>query len=80
VVVAARGPAAGATIETLERNAKGAFFVAQINRPDGEVVTRPPLDQAIEVGDSLLVVGRSRAISAFFAAPPERSKVGRTIY
>lgn len=80
VVVAARGPAAGATIETLERNAKGAFFVAQINRPDGEVVTRPPLDLVIEVGDRLLVVGRSRAISAFFAAPPERSKVGRTLY
>lgn len=81
VTAAERSPAAGATVEALEREGKGAFFVAQINRKNGEVVTRPPSDLKIESGDSLLVVCRGGgAVSTFFAAPRERTRAGRTVY
>jgi voltage-gated potassium channel len=78
VTVAERSAAAGVDVETLERNARGAFFVVQINRKNGEAVTRPPRDFPIETGDSLLVVSRSAgAVSAFFASPRGRSRSGR---
>ncbi|MDR3513922.1 MAG: NAD-binding protein [Caulobacteraceae bacterium] len=81
VVVGERSAAAGANVEDLERGARGAFFVLQVNRRGGETVMRPPLDLKIEAGDSLVVVARrAGAVSAFFAKPGERPRAGRTTF
>lgn len=71
----------GRNVEDLEARGKGAFFVIQVNRAGGEVIVRPPADLAIEVGDSLVLVGRHGAeVNAIFKAPAERARAGRTVY
>ena len=81
VVVAAETSVAGLTVTDLEDRAKGAFFVVQITRQGGEVVSRPPGDMRVLPGDALLVVGRSGGrIKAIFSAPAERARAGRTIF
>jgi Trk K+ transport system NAD-binding subunit len=81
MVTAEKSAVAGLTIAELETRAKGAFFVVQINRRDGDSVTRPPGDLKIEGGDGLVVVGRaSAAVNALFTAPAERVRAGRTLY
>ena len=68
-------------MEALETRAKGSFFVVQLNRRDGDPVTRPASDLKIEVGDGLVLVGRdATGIHALFKAPPERPRAGRTVY
>jgi voltage-gated potassium channel len=81
VVAGDRSPAIGRTVEELERDAKGAFFVVQINRRNGETVTRPPRELRVESGDGLVVVGRGAgAVSAYFATPAARPRAGRTVF
>jgi Trk K+ transport system NAD-binding subunit len=81
VVVAPRTAVVGLTIAELEARAKGAFFVIQIEHPDGEYVTRPPGDLKVAAGDGLVVVGRAGGqINAIFNAPAERARAGRTVY
>jgi voltage-gated potassium channel len=71
----------GLTIAELEGRAKGAFFVVQINRREGETVTRPPGDLRIEAGDGLVVVGRvGSRVNTIFTAPAERPRAGRTVF
>ncbi len=80
-VIAADTAVSGLTVKDLEDRAKGAFFVIQINRSGGEVVTRPPSDLRVLPGDGVMVVGRSGGrIKAIFTAPAERARAGRTIY
>jgi voltage-gated potassium channel Kch len=78
MVVAGEGSAAaGATIEELERRGQGAYFVVQVDRQNGETITRPPAATRIGVGDGLLVVGRvGGALSVAMARPKPRP--GRT--
>jgi voltage-gated potassium channel Kch len=81
VIAGERSAAAGVTVEELERNARGAFFVVQINRKSGEALTRPPRESRIEPGDGLVVVGRGAgAVSAFFTTPAIRPKAGRNTF
>jgi Trk K+ transport system NAD-binding subunit len=82
VVVAAENTAVvGLTIEALEARAKGSFFVVQLNRREGDPVTRPSGDLRVEVGDGLVLVGRDASgVHALFRAPPERPRAGRTVY
>ena len=82
VVVAAEQTAvAGLTIQDLETRAAGAFFVVQINRRDGETVTKPPGELRIEAGDGLVVVGRvGSKLNAIFTAPAMRPRAGRTVF
>jgi len=81
VVVAPKTAAVGQSVGDLEARGKGAFFVIQIERPDGEYVTRPPADLKISAGDALVVVGRAGGpINAIFNAPAERVRAGRTAY
>jgi Trk K+ transport system NAD-binding subunit len=82
VIVVAPGTAVvGLTVGELEARARGAFFVVQIERPDGEYVTRPPTDLRVGAGDGLLVVGRAGgAMNAVFQAPAQRARAGRTVY
>ncbi len=82
VVTVADGTAiVGRTIEEVEARGKGAFFVIQVNRANGEAVTRPPSDFRLDAGDGLVVVGRNGGpIHAIFSAPAERPRAGRTVY
>jgi voltage-gated potassium channel len=82
VVVVREGSAAvGATVADLEQRGKGAFFVVQINRQNGEAVTRPSGGALVAVGDGLVVVGRNGInLNAVFTAPATRPKAGRTTY
>jgi Trk K+ transport system NAD-binding subunit len=76
VIVAGEGTAlAGCTVAELEARVRGALLVVQINRRDGEIVTRPPAELRIEPGDGVVVIGRDEAVSALLAspAPPPRS-------
>jgi Trk K+ transport system NAD-binding subunit len=69
VVASERSPAVGVTLGALEQKAGGAFFVVQINRKNGEPITRPPRETRIEAGDGLVIVGRLTAeVGAFFSA------------
>jgi voltage-gated potassium channel len=64
-------PIVGQTIEAVEQQANGAFFIVQINRRDGEAITRPEGKTRIEAGDGIVVVGRgaqARAASDLFSA------------
>jgi voltage-gated potassium channel Kch len=80
-VAAEKTAAVGLTIADFEVRAKGAFFVVQINRRDGETVTRPPGTLKIEAGDGLVVVGRGGGrVNAIFAEPAERPRAGRTVF
>ena len=83
VVIAAEGGAAvGATVAEMEKRARGAFFVVQIDRRGGEVVTRPDGDVRLEAGDGVLIVGRGgiAAASSVFDAPAQPVRAGRSLF
>jgi voltage-gated potassium channel len=79
VFAAAPGsPIVGQTIEAVEQQANGAFFIVQLNRPDGDAITHPEGNTLIEAGDGLVIVGRgakARALSGLFAARAYRAGV-----
>ncbi len=58
VTAAPRSPAVRMTIAAIERQAKGAFFVVQINCRDGDVFTAPPATAVVEEGDGIVLIGR----------------------
>ncbi len=69
VVAAPKSAAIGKTIEVIEQQAHGAFFIVQIDRRDGQTLTRPNPATMIEDGDGLVLVSRgnqARAIAALF--------------
>jgi voltage-gated potassium channel len=71
VVAAPKSPSIGKTIEMIEQQGNGAFFVVQINRRDGEAVTRPDPSTVVADGDGLVLVGRggqAKAIGTLFEA------------
>ncbi|MGE5260709.1 MAG: NAD-binding protein [Actinomycetota bacterium] len=81
VVVPEKGALTGLTIEEIETRARGAFFVVQLNRRDGDAITTPEKSLRVEPGDGVVVVGRSgQTISALFAAPAEKVRAGRMVY
>lgn len=79
VVAAAPGsPIVGETVEAVEHQSNGAFFIVQLNRREGEAITHPDGNTAIEAGDGLVIVGRgvkARALSGLFAARAYRFSV-----
>jgi voltage-gated potassium channel len=65
LVPVARGAVVcGITVEEAERRSVGSFFVAQINRANGEILARPARDERIEEGDQVLIVVRNSAATA----------------
>ncbi len=71
VVAAPKSTSIGKTIETIELQGNGAFFIVQVNRRDGEAITRPDPSLVIADGDGVVLVGRdaqSKAINALFEA------------
>lgn len=81
VVVPDKGAMTQLTVAEIEARAHGAFFIVQLNRRDGEAITEPDKNLRVEAGDGVVLVGRSgEAISAMFAAPPEKVRAGRLTY
>jgi voltage-gated potassium channel len=79
VVAGKDSAAAGTTVAELERRGQGAFFVIQIERQNGETITRPAASARIAPGDGLLVVGRgggtlSAAMAAHKPGPVRRAR------
>jgi Trk K+ transport system NAD-binding subunit len=69
VAAAPESPIVGQTIDAVEQNANGAFFIVQVNRRDGEAITRPEGTTKIQPGDGIVIVGRgakARAMSGLF--------------
>jgi voltage-gated potassium channel len=58
IEAAAGSKLVGRTLEAVERQADGALFVVQVNRPGGEAITDPDGKIVIQAGDGLVVVGR----------------------
>jgi voltage-gated potassium channel len=58
VTAAPQSPAARMTVAAIERQAKGAFFIIQINRRDGDVFTAPPATTVVGEGDGVVLIGR----------------------
>jgi voltage-gated potassium channel len=63
VTAASQSPAVYMTVAGIERQAKGAFFIVQINRRDGDVHTAPPPDTVIGDGDGVVLIGRPNRAS-----------------
>jgi voltage-gated potassium channel Kch len=74
--VAERSPAARLNVGALERQARGAFFVVQINRADGDVHTNPPEDAPLNEGDALLTIGRPEKATEFAYLFEPRQRAG----
>ena len=80
MVVAQPGAAVtGRTVAQAEARGQGAFFVVQIDRPDGPTIAHPGGSVTIESGDSVVLVMRGSRVSAgtIFTAPAEPGRVGR---
>jgi voltage-gated potassium channel len=78
VAAAAGSPIVGQTIEAVEQQANGAFFIVQLNRREGDAITHPEPGTLIEAGDGLVIVGRgakARALSGLFAGRAYRFSV-----
>jgi voltage-gated potassium channel Kch len=58
VNAAPQSPAVRMTVSAIERQAKGAFFIIQINRRDGDVFTSPPATTIVNEGDGVVLIGR----------------------
>jgi voltage-gated potassium channel Kch len=58
VTAAPQSPAVRMTVSGIERQAKGAFFIVQINRRDGDVFTAPPGTAVVGEGDGVVLIGR----------------------
>jgi voltage-gated potassium channel len=71
VVAASKSPVVGMSIEAIEQDANGAFFIVQINRRGGEAITRPDGSLVVAESDGLVLAGRggqARALSSLFEA------------
>jgi Trk K+ transport system NAD-binding subunit len=71
VVAAPKSPVIGMSIEAIEQQANGAFFIVQINRRGGEAITRPDGALIVQESDGLVLVGRgaqARALGSLFEA------------
>jgi voltage-gated potassium channel Kch len=79
VVAPEHGALTNLTIEEIESRTNSAFFIVQINRRDGDAITRPDKKTRVQSGDGVVVVGRSApAINAMFAAPRQAGPYGRS--
>ena len=75
VVAAETSMVVGRTVAWVEDQARGAFFIVQINRRDADAITQPEPEMEIGAGDGIVIVGRgarAHALSGLFAAREER--------
>lgn len=79
VTVPEESALAGATVGEAERRACGAFFLVQIDRPNGQSYVHPAEDTRIEAGDTVVLVLRGTRMTAgsIFTEPRQPFKMGR---
>ena len=71
ITAAPHSPAVSMTVAAIERQAKGAFFIVQINRRDGDTHTSPPSTAVVGEGDGVVLIGRpnrSALLTSLFEA------------
>jgi Trk K+ transport system NAD-binding subunit len=73
---APRSAAARMSVSAIERQARGAFFIVQINRRDGNVFTDPPPATIIDEGDGVVVIGRANRAAVLTALFEPKSHLG----
>lgn len=72
VVVPDKGALTDLTIGEIEKRAMGQFFVVQLTRADGEMLTSPDHTLKVHAGDGVVIVGRGgQASRALFDAQPD---------
>jgi voltage-gated potassium channel len=76
VTVAPQSPAVRMTVAAIERQAKGAFFIVQINRRDGDVHMSPPPTAVIAEGDGIMLIGRPNRAAILTSLFEPRQRVG----
>jgi Trk K+ transport system NAD-binding subunit len=76
VTAAPNSPATSMTLAAVERQSKGAFFIVQINRRDGEIHTAPPVTTVIGEGDSVVLIGRPNRSAVITALFEPRTQAG----
>jgi len=64
------------TVGAIERQARGAFFIVQINRYDGDVHTDPPAGTIVREGDGVVVIGRGNRGEALAQLFEPRRRAG----
>jgi voltage-gated potassium channel len=76
VTAAADSPAVHMTVAAIERQSKGAFFIVQVNRRDGDVLTGPPEATVINDGDGVVLIGRPNRAAVLTSLFEPRRRVG----
>jgi len=76
VTAASESPAVHMTVAAIERQSRGAFFIVQINRRDGDVLTGPPETAVINDGDSVVLIGRPNRAAILTSLFEPRRRVG----
>jgi voltage-gated potassium channel len=76
VTAAPHSPAVRMTVAAIERQARGAFFIVQINRRDGDVHTGPPGDAVVGEGDGVVLIGRGNRAAVLTSLFEPRHRVG----
>jgi Trk K+ transport system NAD-binding subunit len=79
VTAAPQGAAERMTVAAIERQAKGAFFVVQINRRDGDVFTAPPGDTVVGEGHGVVLIGRANRADILTSLFEPRQRVGARV-
>jgi voltage-gated potassium channel len=76
VTAAPQSPAVRMTVAAIERQAKNAFFIVQINRRDGDVFTSPPPTTVVGEGDGVVLIGRPNRAAILTSLFEPRQRVG----
>jgi voltage-gated potassium channel len=76
VTAAPQSPAVRMTVAAIERQARGAFFIVQINRRDGDVHTGPPPATVVGEGDGVVLLGRPNRAEILTSLFEPRRRVG----
>ena len=77
ITAAPQSPAVSMNVAAIKRQAKGAFFVVQINRRDGDVFTAPPASAVVGEGDGIVLIGRPNRSAILTALFEPRIRSGR---
>lgn len=80
VTVPENSAMAGVTVGEAERRGAGAFFLVQIDRPNGQSYVHPSEDVKIEAGDTVVLVlrGTKVTVGSIFTDSKQAVKMGRS--
>jgi voltage-gated potassium channel len=76
VTAAPQNPAVRMTVGAVERQARGAFFIVQVNRRDGDVFINPPPETIIGENDGVVLIGRPNRAAILTSLFEPRQRMG----